>query len=566
MADGMMPKNDYLLRLRNIFLSLTFRKKAALFLIPVIIFISAVYTFEAITTERTILKNEILKKGETIARIAATNAELPLLSENYEFLKKSSYAIKEIRDVAFVEFCNRRLEPLIHEGIAVKRNSPNLSPDTPVTYLEQPAYFEFYAPVFTVRVKEDIDLFQEVQHPVREHIGWARIGLSKEVMNQTVREFVRKGTIFAIIFTSGGIILMYFLISLATKPVITLLEAVKGIREGEYNEIDVATTTDEIGKLTAEFNRMCRAIKERESRISDMMEQIQAQNRNLDGLVKERTAQLEEANRELKVMDELKTTFLSTVSHELRTPLTAILGFARIIHKKLNEVLLPAIDTSNQKVEKAAHQVINDIDIIGIEGERLTALINDFLDLTKLESGKIDWKMQSVSIQSIIVRAASATIVLFEQKELELKHRIEEDLPDITGDRDRLIQVVINLFSNAVKFTHNGCITCWARKTGEDITVSVMDDGIGIDYDDQEKIFDKFKQVGDTLTDRPKGTGLGLPICKQIIEHHGGRIWVESETGKGSTFSFTIPLTPPVSDEGNADDQVVTGKNMAGAT
>src|SRR5581483_75405 len=118
----------------------------------------------------------------------------------------------------------------------------------------------------------------------------------------------------------------------------------------------------------------------------------------------------------------------------------------------------------------------------------------------------------------------------------------EADLPPITGDRDRLIQVVINLISNAVKFTPAGTVTVTAKSAAAgEITISVTDSGIGIAPSDHQKVFEKFKQVGDTLTDKPRGTGLGLPICKEIVEHHGGRIWVDSEPGKGSTFSFTLP-------------------------
>ena len=118
---------------------------------------------------------------------------------------------------------------------------------------------------------------------------------------------------------------------------------------------------------------------------------------------------------------------------------------------------------------------------------------------------------------------------------------IDGELPTITGDRDRLIQVVINLISNAVKFTPTGAVTVAAKLSEGGIVVSVTDSGIGIAPSDHDKVFEKFKQVGDTLTDKPRGTGLGLPICKEIVEHHGGRIWVESELGHGSTFSFTLP-------------------------
>jgi PAS domain S-box-containing protein len=243
-----------------------------------------------------------------------------------------------------------------------------------------------------------------------------------------------------------------------------------------------------------------------------------------------------------KEVDRMKTDFISTVSHELRTPLTSVLGFAKLIHKKLEENIFPIVQTEDKKVKRAVKQVGDNLNIILAEGKRLTDLINDLLDLAKMEAGKIDWKMEPMRVQELIDRATAATSILFEQKGLQLIQEIEEGLPDFAGDRDRLLQVAINLLSNSVKFTDTGSVTCKANRIGSEIKISITDTGMGIAEADRSKVFEKFKQVGDTLTDKPKGTGLGLPICKQIVEHHGGRIWAESELGKGSTFSFTLPL------------------------
>ena len=178
------------------------------------------------------------------------------------------------------------------------------------------------------------------------------------------------------------------------------------------------------------------------------------------------------------------------------------------------------------------------------EGERLTHLINDVLDLAKIEAGKMEWSLENVSMTEVAERAIAATSSLFEQKTLKLVKQIDTDLPDISGDRDKLIQVIINLISNAVKFTDKGSVTCKVFKEKDEIVVSISDTGIGIAPEDFGAVFEQFKQVGgDTLTDKPKGTGLGLPICKEIVEHHGGRIWLESEIGKGSTFSFALPVS-----------------------
>jgi signal transduction histidine kinase/CheY-like chemotaxis protein len=243
--------------------------------------------------------------------------------------------------------------------------------------------------------------------------------------------------------------------------------------------------------------------------------------------------------------DAAKSSFLSTVSHELRTPLTSVLGFAKIIRRRLEERLFPLIPEDDRKIAQAKTQVIENLGVVVSEGERLTKLIDDVLDLAKIEAGKFTWNMVSVSVAEVIERATAATSSLFDAKKLNLILEISPDLPEITGDEDRLIQVVINLISNAVKFTDAGAITCAVRHRDSDLVVSVKDSGIGIAIADQSKVFEKFKQVGDTLTDKPKGTGLGLPICKEIVEYHGGRIWVESEPGQGSTFSFTLPVLGP---------------------
>ncbi len=240
--------------------------------------------------------------------------------------------------------------------------------------------------------------------------------------------------------------------------------------------------------------------------------------------------------------DAAKSSFLSTVSHELRTPLTSVLGFAKIIRRRLEERIFPLVPEEDRKIQQTKRQVTDNLNVVVSEGERLTKLIDDVLDLAKIEAGKLTWNMETVSAAEVIERAVAATASLFGARKLTLVQNVEPGLPTVTGDRDRLIQVVINLISNAVKFTDSGSITCAAGLRNGEIVVSVTDSGIGIAPDDQAKVFEKFKQVGDTLTDRPKGTGLGLPICKEIVEYHGGRIWVESEIGKGSTFSFTLPV------------------------
>ncbi|MFG6095913.1 ATP-binding protein [Leptothoe sp. ISB3NOV94-8A] len=243
-----------------------------------------------------------------------------------------------------------------------------------------------------------------------------------------------------------------------------------------------------------------------------------------------------------KEVDQMKTDFLSTVSHELRTPLTSVLGFAKLIQKKLEDTVLPAVSAETKKTNRAVRQVRENLGIIVSEGERLTSLINDVLDISKIEAGKIEWNMQPTSVAEILDQAISATSVLFQASGLDLIREVEPGLPEVICDRNRLVQVLINLLSNAIKFTDSGSVTCRIYQQDAEIIISIIDTGIGLSEDDLEKVFEKFTQVGEIMTDKPKGTGLGLPICKQIVEHHEGRIWVESQQGQGSTFSFTLPV------------------------
>lgn len=262
---------------------------------------------------------------------------------------------------------------------------------------------------------------------------------------------------------------------------------------------------------------------------------IALHNAELFEEAKEAKAKAEDAN-------EAKSAFLSTVSHELRTPLTSVLGFAKIIRKRLEDKIFPSVDVSDQKIKRTMKQVSENLDVVVSEGERLTNLINDVLDLAKIESGKMEWNMRPVFLQDVINRGIAATSSLFEQKGLKLKKNIPEDLPIIKADEDKLIQVVINLLSNAVKFTEKGTVTLEAYQDKGQLIFEVQDTGIGIAEEDRHKIFERFRQAGDTLTDKPQGTGLGLPICREIIEHHGGIIWMKSEFNVGSTFFFSIPV------------------------
>jgi signal transduction histidine kinase len=279
--------------------------------------------------------------------------------------------------------------------------------------------------------------------------------------------------------------------------------------------------------------------------ILDEASQVRAHSKELE----RKSAELEEASRELREandklmeVDRLKDDFMSTVTHELRTPLTSIRAFSEMLHAD---------------PEMAEEDRTRFLGIIVGEAERLTRLINQILDFAKLESGRVDWQVEQLDLRELVDETAESLGQLFRTRGADCVIALPEDnLPVLVDvDRDRIKQVIINLLSNAVKFVPegNGQITVRMNRSNGFAMVAVHDNGPGVPEAYQEIIFERFRQGGNTMTDKPQGTGLGLPISREIIEHFGGKLWVESTTGgmsaagelveSGSTFFFTIPLS-----------------------
>jgi len=337
-------------------------------------------------------------------------------------------------------------------------------------------------------------------------------------------------------------------------------------RYEQVKNLELLLATKNGGYIWGQINaRVVRDVTGRPMRIDGSLQDVtirkQAEetlrryHEELEQRVEERTAELTRANEQLshevtirkraeeaaEAANKAKSDFLSMVSHEIRTPLTSVLGFAVIIEKRLRQMLTPQVE-ANPRQRRLGGQIMENLAIIMSEGERLKHLINDVLDLAKLEAGKMDFRRDRVNPVEIINHVMAASAGLLHNQDVRLETAIEGELPVVIGDRDRLIQVLVNLVSNALKFTEKGTVTCRARCLDGSVVVDVADTGIGIPESEHYKVFEKFNQIGATLTNKPKGTGLGLAICKHIVESHGGRIFFVSKPGVGSTFTFTLPI------------------------
>ena len=240
------------------------------------------------------------------------------------------------------------------------------------------------------------------------------------------------------------------------------------------------------------------------------------------------TRELRAANERLRELDRLKDEFLSTVTHELRTPLTSIRSFTEILH---------------DDPEMPAEQRQEFLEIVIGESERLTRLINEVLELAKIQAGRMQWNMEEVDLKDVIESSLATLSPVFEQADIKLEADLPDTVPAVHADRDRLVQVVLNLLSNAQKFCPPavGQVRVALEPNQSELVVHIKDNGPGIPKADCEAIFDQFHQVRKGQSGNPMGTGLGLTICQRIIEHLGGRIWVESVEGEGADFIFTVP-------------------------
>jgi len=256
-------------------------------------------------------------------------------------------------------------------------------------------------------------------------------------------------------------------------------------------------------------------------------DQLDEQNQEL----RSRQRKLVEKSREVEVASRLKSEFLANMSHELRTPLNVIIGFSELL---LDQVPGPV----NKKQQQCLEDILS-------SGRHLLGLIDQVLDLSKIESGRTELRLAEVALPEVIESLKNTMLPILKPKRQKLDIIIEEGLPAVSADKAKLRQVFFNLLSNSSRFTpEGGKIEIKAVSNGTHCQVSVTDNGIGIKKEDQERIFEPFCQLDKAPNPASSGTGLGLVVVKQIVEKHGGRVWVESEYGQGSRFSFTIPLFP----------------------
>lgn len=350
-----------------------------------------------------------------------------------------------------------------------------------------------------------------------------------DLNKQEYAELIRNGKAFSSISIPGGMATFgemsnkvfksdYFIVS----PILPK-EGNKGFLFVGTENPDVALTEGDEELITILSNQIGQALEN-----ARLFEKTWRAHQELEKKVEERTRQLTLALEEVNRISKRKTDFISAVSHELRTPLTSIKGYASI--------LLAG------KLGSIPKEVMERLEKINRHSDELTNLVNELLDISRIESGKIAMKLEPLDINAITEKVADLLSVQLKDRQLELSLDISRDAPAVLADRSQIERVFINLIGNALKYTpQGGRITVKANKRDSQVQVDISDTGCGIPKEAQESLFEEFYRVDNPINQQVKGTGLGLALVKHIIEAHGGRIWVFSKVGAGSTFSFVLP-------------------------
>jgi signal transduction histidine kinase len=376
-----------------------------------------------------------------------------------------------------------------------------------------------------------LDIAQPISLPGGERLGGVRIGFTLSDVQQRIADARTNALFVGIAFVLIGALVSILIGRRLVTPINKLVRGTQLIASGSLDTKIEVSSKDELGVLAESFNQMAGSLKANQAALEDA-------NKNLEQKVTARTQELALANWKLDEASRHKSTFLASMSHELRTPLNAIIGFSEVL-----------LDPSMPVTEEERKQFLTDI-LNG--GKHLLKLINEVLDLSKIEAGRMELQIAPASLYETLETVRSTMHPLAARELIDVRFESKDQIRSIPMDAARIKQVLLNLVGNAVKFTPPGG-QVWVRADAADgmVRVEVGDTGPGIPPEEREKIFLPFHQVPTGKSgDKPEGTGLGLALAKKFVEMHGGRIWVESEIGKGSRFFFTLPISARAEVEG----------------
>jgi len=494
--------------------------------------------------QRQLAEEEFTKRGDAMAANLANGSKLAVFTEDKWLLESSMRSVIGDADFAYVMIYGEEWKILAsaeREGINVKRLVRELSDEQKDQILRQRQasfksikgnkgrYIEFLVPILSKETNTSYKLQigsiergpGDTEQVQQETIGAVRLGLSLKSVDSHIAALLKWRAGLVVVFLFLSALVIYVFSRRITRPIKQLTDQATRIAEGYLDQVIPVNSRDEVGQLAATFNDMARSLKGNISEKELALAQLRELNLTLEDRIHQRTAQLEDATRH-------KSQFLANVNHELRTPVSAIIASARLVLRR-TEGQMPQLERENLQ------------GLLG-SAQHLLGLINGLLDLSKIEAGRMDLRMEPVQVEELIQAILFTIEPTLKQDHVRLVRDIAPGIPTLNTDRDKLRQIILNLLGNAVKFTKEGEIKVSASQQNGSLQLAVADTGIGIEKGELDHIFEEFRQGEMSSNMNYDGTGLGLAIVKRFVNLLGGEIGVDSEVGKGSTFTVTLPL------------------------
>ena len=529
----------------------TFRARIFWSLIPIIILLVILLGVIDFRQQRHLAEEEFLKRGEAMAANLAQGSKLAVFTENEFLLNSAMKSVTGDTDFAYVLIYGEDWKILASpekQGTDVKGLIQELSDGEKDQLLRQRQGFfkritgnrgrfvEFLAPIIAKETQTSYELQigprgigpGETDQAQQRTIGTVRLGLSLKNVDSRLTALLKWRGGLLVVFLFLSTLVIYVFSRRITRPIKQLTDQATQIADGYLDQIIPVDSRDEIGQLAVSFNDMARALKGNIDEKELALAQLRELNQTLEDRISRRTAEIQTMNTQLRESTSHKSQFLANVNHELRTPVSAIISYARLVLRKTERQISEGQRENLQDLLRTA--------------ERLLQMINSLLDLAKIEAGQMEVRVEPVQIDELITGAATTIEQILKHDQVRLVREIEPRLPTMNTDREKLRQIILNLLGNAAKFTENGEIKVSAFQQNGSIKLTVTDTGVGIEKKDLNQIFEEFHQGDKSNGGNHGGTGLGLAIVKRSLKLLGGEISVESEVGKGSTFTVTLPL------------------------
>lgn len=486
------------------------------------------FVYHGTRESKELIREEMKGSAKNLARIFSTTATNAILSRDlgslHEYVDKAgreqpiSYVIIQDRDGKVLASTRHIFDgDILTDDVSRRANSASDE-----LLQEADKVIDVTAPIFIGTKK----------------VGLTRVGISTEQMEQKIAAVRRNGISMTILAILTGSAVAVIIALKVTKGLAGLGRVAGEMSRGNLNERAQADSYRELNELAHAFNQMSDAIQTREEEIQQSYEELeyaheelQTSNEELQSAHEELESSNEEllhANERVMESDRLKSEFLANMSHELRTPLNSIIAVSGILLARMDGDLTEEQEKQVKMVQRG--------------GRNLLELINDILDLSKIESGKMEIFAEEFCINEVVDDLVAMMTPLADEKRLKLSFSKAQESLLVRSDRNKVKQVISNLLSNGVKFTpRDGAVSIDIKRSDGSLLLRVSDTGIGIAKDNLDSIFDEFRQVDGSCTREYGGTGLGLAISSRLIKLLGGEIWVESEIGKGSVFTISLP-------------------------